>query len=77
MAGSEVGAAASAVGCGSGAEQSLVPCCAPHGTPLARTPGLAAQSEHMARIKCLAKAHIMSPGLDTGAIKLREHFVKR
>lgn len=71
-----MGAAASAVGCGSGAEQSLVPCCAPRGMPFACTPGVAARNEHMPRIKCLAKAHIMSPGLDTRAIKLREHFVK-
>lgn len=30
----------------------------------------------MLKIKCLARTGIKSPELDTGAIKLQEHFVK-
>lgn len=44
--------------------------------PLGRERAASMGYKHVLKIKCLARASIRSPELDTGAIKLREHFVK-
>lgn len=44
--------------------------------PLGRERAASTGYKHVLKIKCLARAGIRSPELDTGAIKLREHFVK-
>lgn len=64
--------------CGRAPLVGMLLACTPWLTATAAHQGEGCQqgNKHVPKIKCPARACVVSPGLDTGAIKLREHFVK-